>query len=134
MIDSISHPIKALKYLGLWTEDPESDNILSALNSPVKIILPIITKSWAEIVQTDSPLLIGSTLLIKVPTLPEGCGPETLYISIFFKSLKIDFEDFSRETLILPSVNLSKTLTAACISFLRSFNVKSKFAVRGAEE
>ena len=49
-------------------------------------------------------------------------------------SLKIELEDFSTETFTFPSVNLPKTLTAACIYFLLSFKVKSKLAESGSEE
>ena len=49
-------------------------------------------------------------------------------------SLKIELEDLSTETFTFPTVNLSKALMAACISFLLSFKVKSRLAESGSDE
>ena len=61
-----------LQYLGFFNDEPDNAITRLALNLPVKNNVPIITKSCGVTVQTTSPLLTGSTLLISVPTFPAG--------------------------------------------------------------
>ena len=75
-------------------------------------------------VQTVSPLLIGSILFIKVPTLPEGWGPLTLCKQIPSRSKKDELEFFEIPTWTLPSVNLEIAVNAACNSSFFDSRVK----------
>ena len=71
-IVDIPDPIRVLIYLGFSTDDPTNAITLSAENFPDSTTDPIRIRSCKEIVQTTSPLLTGETLLINVPTFPEG--------------------------------------------------------------